>query len=380
MNGLTSHPFFPLRVTNTAMLPNILLLCKLAFIMLCMYGFVGIIDDPHIPFIEVLDQFHEIPTVFKVVCSVTFLTAGVFLLLNIRVRTMAFFLGITLLIVLLSSKSVFRNHLFILGSFFLLAGLSDRRQSPWLLYVQFSLIYLGAVINKIPQMDWWTGQFMDNWLRNARESQTYITIASSMPDMMFAKLLSWSSMFFEFIIALLVLNKKTHKLAVWTILIFHTLIYTLTLHRFGHFFEDIVLGLLIFLNWPKEKLWVAIDHERFTKVKKVLVSLDFNKHIIWSKDSPKLASHWFEIRTPEEVAFNWSGIRIFLLYNSNFYILLFGLDFFSRYITRSLFDTEIMHITQVIIIWTGILFFLPMLWENKKQWTKNEKKKTVYRY
>tara|TARA_R110000744_G_scaffold175963_1_gene294807 strand:+ start:4163 stop:5290 length:1128 start_codon:yes stop_codon:yes gene_type:complete len=368
ISSLTSQQFFPLRVTNTAMLPNILLLCKLAFIILCLYGFVGSIDNPHIPFIKVLDQFHNIPNVFKVVCRVTFVTAGVLLLFNVRVRTMAFLMGITTLLVLLSSKPIFRNHLFILGCFFLLAGVSDRRHSPWLLYVQFALIYLGAVINKAPQMDWWTGQFMDNWLRNASENQTYITIASSLPDMMFAKLLSWSSMFIEFSIALLILNKKTQKIAVWTILIFHTLLYTLTINRFGHFFEDIVLGLLIFLNWPKEKLLVTIDDNRFLKLKKVLVNLNFNKHIIWSNDSPQLESNWFEIRTSEKVAFNWSGIRLFLMYSSNFYIFLFGLDFLSRFITRFLFNNEIMHMTQVIMIWSGILFFLPMLW--KKQKTK----------
>ena len=373
MNSLITQRFFPFRVTNTAMLPNILLLCKLAFIMLCLYGFVGDINDPHVPFIKVLDQFHKISNVFKVVCRVTFVTAGVLLLFNVRVRAMAFLMGITIVLVLLSSKPMFRNHLFILGCFFLLAGLSDRKHSPWLLYVQFALIYFGAVINKAPQMDWWTGQFMDNWLRNARENQTYITIASSLPDMMFAKLLSWSSMFIEFAIALLILNKKTQKIAVWTILIFHTLLYTLTIDRFGHFYEDIVLGLLIFLNWPKEKLWVAIDDKRFMKLKKVLVSLNFNDHIIWSKASPKLESNWFEICTTEKVAFNWSGIRLFLMYSSNFYIFLFGLDFLGRFTTRFLFNNEVMNMIQVTMTWAVLLFFFPMIWKNKKLKVTNEK-------
>jgi len=119
---------------------------------------------------------------------------------------------------------------------------------------------------------------------------------------------------------------------------------------------------------------VAIDDNRFMKLKKVLVSLNFNKHIIWSNDSPKLQSNWFEIRTSEKVAFNWSGIRIFLMYSSNFYIFLFGLDFLSRFITRFLFNYEIMHMTQVIMIWAGILFFLPMLWKKQKLKVKNEKK------
>ncbi|WP_299779664.1 HTTM domain-containing protein [uncultured Formosa sp.] len=366
INTLTTSVYFPLRVTNTAMLPNILLLCKLAFIMLCLYGFVGKMDDPYIPFLKVFDNFHVIPNVYKVMSQIIFVTAGVLLLCNVRVRTMAFLLGLITLLVLLSSKPIFRNHLFILGCFFLLAGLSNRLHDPWLLYIQFALIYIGAVINKTPQLDWWTGQFMDNWLRVARENQTYITIASWLPDLMFAKLLSWSSMCLEFTIAILILNKNTQNIAVWAILIFHTLLYTLTIHRFGHFYEDIVLGLLIFLDWPKDKLLVALDDNQFKTLKKALVSLNFNRHIHWSPDAPKLERHWFEIRISDKVAYNWNGIRTFLLYSSNFYIVLFGLDFFIRYTMRLLFNNEIMHITQIVVTWAGILFFLPMLWNALK--------------
>ena len=361
INTFTTSVYFPLRVTDTAMLPNILLLCKLGFIMLCLYGFVGKIDDPYIPFLTVFEHFQHIPNVYKVVTQNLFITAGILLLFNVRVRTMALLLGLTVILVLLSSKPVFRNHLFILGCFFFLAGLSDSKHDPWLLYIQFALIYIGAVINKAPQADWWSGQFMDNWLRYARENQTYITIASWLPDFMFAKLLSWSSMCIELTIAVLILNKSTQRFAVWAILIFHTLLYTLTLHRFGHFYEDIVLGLLIFLDWPKDKLLVAIDEHRFKGLKKLMVRLNFNTHIIYSSNTPKLDTHWLEIRTPETVTYNWSGLRTYLKYSSNFYILLFGLDFFTSYTVRLLFNNEIMQFTQVVITWAGLLFFIPLL-------------------
>ena len=357
---VTTSAFFPLRVVGTPMLPNILLLCKLAFVMLCLYGFVGCINEPHIPFLELFDQFRAYPNVFMLVIRLIFLLSGVLLLLNIRVRSMATLLGATLILVILSSKPVFRNHLFILGCFFFLAGLSNKKHDPWLLYIQFALVYIGAVINKTPQIDWWTGQFMDNWLGNARENQIYIFIAKFFPEMVFAKLLSWSSMLIELTIAILILNKKTHKLAVWIILIFHTLLYTLTAHRFGHFYEDIVLGLLLFLNWPKHSLKVFIDGQRLGFFSKIIQFFNFNKSFIWYNE-PFNQIYWFKISIDGETEINWNGLRRLLLYSSNFYVFLFGLDFLIRF----LFNGISMHIIQIVITWIGVLFFLPLLWNTK---------------
>lgn len=359
---VTTNEFFPLRVVGTSMLPNILLMCKLAFVMLCLYGFVGYINDPHIPFLKLFDQLRAYQNVFKLIMRLVFLLSGVLLLLNVRVRSMSILLGITIILILLSSKPVFRNHLFILGCFFFLAGLSNKKHDPWLLYVQFALVYIGAVINKIPQIDWWTGQFMDNWLGNARENHIYISIAKFFPEMVFAKFLSWSSMLSELTIAILILNKKTHKLAVWGILIFHTLLYTLTAHRFGHFYEDIVLGLLLFLNWPKHSLKIFIDNQKLDFFSKAVQFLNFNKSFIWH-DEPFNQVYWLKITINGKAENNWNGLRRLLLYSSNFYVFLFGLDF----LIRLLFNGISAHIVLIVITWMGLLFFLPLLWNTKRR-------------
>ncbi len=51
--------YFPLNFSVEGMQPNILLMCKLMFVMLILYGFVGYIEDPHVPYIP-----HSITWVF----------------------------------------------------------------------------------------------------------------------------------------------------------------------------------------------------------------------------------------------------------------------------------------------------------------------------
>lgn len=354
---ITTHAFFPFRMTGTAMRPNILLLCKLLFLMICLYGFMGYMNDPHIPFLRIFDRLRDFPGAFKLLTRSLFLVAGLLLLFNIRVRAMAIVLGLTIIVVILASKPVFRNHLFICGCFFFLAGLTNKNQDPWLLYLQLSIVYIGAVINKLLQLDWWNGEFMHYWLATARENLFYISVAKALPEMAFAKFLSWSSMLIEFTIALLILNKKTHKIAVWLILIFHSLLYTMTMHRFGHFYEDIVIGLLMFINWPKEALLIQIDERRFPLLKKGISAVDFNRNIIWSHD-PMEQTNWFEIQTAGKKESNWNGLRRFLIYSTNFYIVLFGLDFFVRFLFNG-FTMDVIHLTTT---WIVVLFFLPMLW------------------
>lgn len=329
--------------------------------MLCLYGFVGYINDPYVPFLPFLDKFHDIPGVFKTSMRAAFLISGTLLLFNVKVRTMALILGGSTLLVILSSKPVFRNHLFICGCFFLLAGLTHKKHRPWLLYVQFSLVYLGAVINKVPQLDWWTGQFMHNWLANARANEVYTAIAGCFPEMVFAKFLAWSSMLIELAIALMILNAKAHKAVVWSILIFHSLLYTLTAHRFGHFYEDIVLGLLIFMVWPKENLQLAFNETKIPYLRGYLRTLNFNRNFDFAT-TPLETGNWMALRLSNRFYTNWSALRRLLLYSSNFYFFLFCFDFFIRFLLNGLS----MHLVQIVITWVALFFFLPMIWNDKK--------------
>jgi hypothetical protein len=355
---LFNYRYSPLNFNVDGMQVNILLMCKLLFALLCVNGFIGYIEDPYIPFIVFLDVFNDYPGIFITLMKSLIVGTGVFLFFNYRVRFMSILLGLSVIIILLSSKSLFRNHLFICGCVFLLAGLTNKEDAPWLLYVQLSLVYFGAVLNKVFQLDWWTGQFMYNWLFNARENETMIFLSNFVPALTMAKILSWSSLLIETSIAILILIKKLRVYAVWFILVFHTLLYTLTAFRFGHFYEDIVIIALIFLNWPKNELLLKSKYKFFSELK----TYGLLPYVAVENSSNESASLFVQAESMSY--YNWNAIRKLLLYNTNFYLVLFFIDILIRY----LFNGFLMDLFHIGLVWVFVIFFFPLL---KKQISQN---------
>ena len=264
------------------------------------------LNDPFLPFLPFLDVFNDVPGVLKITQRFLFVVAGILLWFNYRVRLMAIILGLVVVFALLGSKPMFRNHLFIVGCIFLLSGLSNKNTKPWLLFWQLSLVYFGAFINKVVQIDWWDGQFMHNWLVNARQNIPYISVSQLLPDMLLAKLISWLSMALEFSIAVMLLFRKTHFRAFWLIVLFHGLMYTMVLFRFGHFMEDILLMLLIFLNWPKQYILAHYREDGLHLLIRFLKLLNFNRQINYQV---KQLGHgaWLRTEINEVPLSNWSA-------------------------------------------------------------------------
>jgi len=349
--------YFPWRTDNTSMRPNVLLMCKMFFLLLLINGFLSYISDPFIPFISVMDLLNEYPNVFKYSIRFLFLVAGILLLFNYKVRLMASIIGISIIVTILSSKPIFRNHLFICGCAFILAGLSDKNKDPWLLYIQLSIIYLGAVTNKIFQIDWWSGQFMHNWLFIARENATYSFLSDLFPQGYLSKMISWSSIFAEIIIGILLLFKKKHVLAVWLIIIFHTILFSITAFRFGHFFEDILIFLLVFLKWPKDQIEVSYQYGKLRILRNFCSIINWNKQVVWTPVKLN-KNEWLSVNISGRVTTNEVGLRSVLLYSPGLYVFLLFVDS----VIRILFLHPIEHIIFIILFWGGILFFIPIKW------------------
>ncbi|MEH6680163.1 MAG: hypothetical protein V7724_06415 [Sediminicola sp.] len=346
--------FFPWRMEGTSMLPNVLLMCKLMFILLMAHGFYGYIADPFLPFFQELDFFGKYPGIYEAVMKTLFLVSGTLLLLNFQVRAMAIIAGITILMVLLSSKPLFRNHILICGCALFLAGLSDREKDPYLLYVQLSIVYLGAFTNKVFQMDWWTGQFIHNWLYTVSQNHLYIFASDLFPNSYFSKGLSWLSMLFEVVIGILLFFKRRHYLVVWLIIIFHGTLFSITTFRFGHFLDDILIYLLVFANWPVGRMSVeySFSHRRILG------------HFLWAINWERRIEHtpaqmegklWLKVMTDDKDCFNWDGVRNLLLNSPSFYITIFVLDL----LIRVFFEQPFQHIAQLMILWGSLIFFLP---------------------
>lgn len=337
---------------------NLLIMCKLMYLLLLMHGFYGYLDEPFLPFLTIFEVAEAYPGIFGGTLKIGFLLSGTFLLLNYRVRWMSLMLGMVILLALLSSKPLFRNHLFICSAAFILAGLSEKNRTPWLLYVQLSLVYFGAFTNKIMQADWWNGQFMDNWLLAHHAAPLYGQARDLFPDLLLARILSVSSMLVELLIATLLLYKKKHKIAVWFILIFHTLLFSVTEFRFGHFFEDILIYLLVFLDWPKERVIATRKAGRLRFLEIMSSTLNWNREIEWEQQ-PMESRAWLQIACNNKQISNMKALRALLLYSPGFYFVLFLTDSLIRY----LFLHPMEHYISMILFWGGLVFFLPIRWD-----------------
>ena len=82
--------------------------------------------------------------------------------------------------------------------------------------------------------------------------------------------------------------------AVWTILLFHTMLYTLTGWRFGHFFEDILIYLLVFSSWPDNTIHISLKASTPAWMVNVLYITNWNRQFrIQKKVMEPL--HWLSV-------------------------------------------------------------------------------------
>lgn len=315
----------PWRVMGTDMAPQVLLMGKLLFALLLIHGFSGKIGDPFIPFIPAMDALGTVSGTFGTLLSAAFWSAGFLLLMNVGVRRVSVVLGVVLLTVLISSKPAFRNHIFICGCYFLLAGLHRRGETPWLLFAQMSVIYFGAFLNKALDPAWHSGAFMHNWLLTARENPFYEALYPGLPGLTLARVLSWAAFLSEALMAVLFALPRTRSLAVWMGVAFHgSLFILLRGENFGHFLEDILIIYLVFLAWPRGRMRLSFSSGSGGRWSRLLAMLDWDRRI----DTGSLSEGSYqavELLTADGRRYaNVDALRAALKYSSGFYILLFA--------------------------------------------------------
>ncbi len=351
----------PAQVYGTPMHPSVLLMCKIFVIILYAHGFYGSITDPYIPFLRSLDVLNDYSGIFEYTLKTVFLMTSVLLLFNVKVRTNAKIIAVIVFVAILASKPIFRNHLFIIGCALLLAGLSNNKEKPWLIYYQLSLVYFGALLNKVMQVDWWTGQFMHNWLSNALGNTIYDSAASIFPGMLLAKVLAYSAMLAELIIAICILVPRLRFYGVCVILIFHTLLFTFTGETFGYFMEDILILLIAFALWPRDRFTLSFKPSTFSNILARMVKLfDFDNRIS-IKCSSEQASR-YSVNIEGEVYTNRLAIIKVLLYTSGFYFLILLAEMLIRY----LFNDTPKYVALLILFWILLIALAPILFQKLK--------------
>src|SRR5215813_3082203 len=152
----------PLRIDNTELPPNVLLLAKIIALAFIVTGQVRLLSWHFLPFLGGFERMGS-PTVFHWSLVAIFLGTALALFYNRHVRTCCLVLGGVILISLLSSRMYFENNRTYCACILLLAGLCTRGQKPWPIQLQVVLVYFGAALNKLLQQDWRSGQFFAFW-------------------------------------------------------------------------------------------------------------------------------------------------------------------------------------------------------------------------
>ncbi len=357
--------YYPWSCQSPEMNHNLLLMCKLLLLLLVFNGFYGYITDPYIPFFSLLDRFHAFPGLFEYSLKAIFLIAGFGLLFNVRVRTMAILLGLCTMLVLAGSKPVFRNHIFICGCIFLLCGLTKKDQYPWLLIVQFSLVYFGAALNKIVQLDWWNGQFMHNMLLHAFGNPYYELTHEWFSERWLARLISWGSIAFELSISVLLLFRKWHRTAFWSIVIFHASMFAFTGFRFGHFFEDALIYLLAFSAWPEGDIEIVLGTHKRKSLRKLVTLLNWNGQFRVINAATANAP-WLQIRFSNETQTGFRALGSLLRFTPATFIFLLFFDTAIQFLFGQYAPYPVkrygLYIITMSWLWGAILFYGYLWW------------------
>lgn len=362
-NKIISFLILPFKVYGTSMRPGVLMMCKIFVVLLIAHGFFGSITDSFIPFISSLDNLNQYPNLLEYFIKALFILGSTSLILNYKVRASAILIACSIFLGILASKPIFRNHLFIIGCVFFLSGLTSKEDTPWLLFFQLGLVYFGALLNKMTQIEWWTGQFMHNWLSVALENPVYNSWYESTSSLMLAKLMSYSAMLAELLIGFCLFVPKFRLYAITMILVFHTILFSFTGETFGYFMEDILIILIAFREWPEQPIQIDYRMSNFNNgLVNLIKLLDFDRRFTFNKRF-KAVGRGLSATNDFKFLHGKSLIVHTLLSTSGFYILILCLEMGIRY----LFNDFLKYIFLLGLFWILLLLLSPIFFDYLKK-------------
>jgi len=274
----------PLRMSGTALPPNLLMAAKLLALCYVLSGRLLVLPDGFLPFIPYLEHFNG-SDLYRYALQTIFVTAALALWTNRFVRISCLLVGSTLLLAIFSSESYYHNNLLYTGLFFVIAGLYDPRVGSLAFRAQLAVIYLGAGLNKLLDSDWRTGAFVQDWLRPPHypSGHIYGQLASLLPGFTASALLSWFAILSEFVLIPLLLVPRFVPLAILVGVSYHTGLVLLTGgSTFGMFWYALVATYVSLLHWPGGLVIRYNPEKRLHRIAhSVLIRVDPEKSMRW---------------------------------------------------------------------------------------------------
>lgn len=179
---------------------------------------------PYIPFVRYLDVLS--PKVFSTVCVTILLLSLGSIFLKYRLRLCSFLAGLSLIVVIISSKPVFSNTLLFTSCLFILTAFYNGKDN-WLIRIQLFLVYFGAGINKLFIKDWWGGHYFDYFLREVYNVPIYSSFIQE-GELMLASSLGICVIVIEILLAVLSLMPQRAELLYIIGFLFHLVMLIVT--------------------------------------------------------------------------------------------------------------------------------------------------------
>jgi predicted DCC family thiol-disulfide oxidoreductase YuxK len=240
------------------------------------------LPDPFLPFVPFFDLFHS-TALFRWALKIALLGSLGCLLFNRWVRTACAVAGSVFLIGMLASRPYFTNNRMFAGCVLFLLGLYQPRQKLPLLRLQIVLVYIGAAVNKLLDVNWRNGQFFQYWAGIYVKEPLYFWAASLLPEKGMALLMSWFTMIIECFLAVGFLLRRFWTKVIWLGLLFHGASVFLTNRTFGIFICAIPASYLAFAVWPEEPFTVLYDGDCgfCSRTRRFFERFDFGHKFNW---------------------------------------------------------------------------------------------------
>jgi hypothetical protein len=288
LRGFAGSSWNPLRVTDTALPPQLLLMAKLVVVGLVLRNYHLGFPDVFAPFFEWMEIFPA--PWYRRAFKVAFLVCGTALLFNRTVRINCLILGSLFLLGTLSSKVYYRNAKVFVGLLLFLTGLQERGKPPWMIWWQLAIMYFGAGLNKILEADWRTGQYFDYFLTEIYHSQAYAVIRDLLPGRWIARLMCWSIIALEIAAGVMFTIRRLQPAAVWLAACVHVGAALLVAGDYGIYVAAVLASYMSLLPWP-ERLDASVDTvSPWRRVKGFFGVLDQDAIINWREHSQGSAS------------------------------------------------------------------------------------------
>jgi hypothetical protein len=306
-------------VRGTELAPNLLLLAKIVVLAIVLQPPIPL-SSHFLPFVGWFDYLGS-PAAFHAALLIIFWTAAAALLLNFRVREACCVLGLTILVSLLASRTMYSNNFLYCGALLLMIGLERPGRTSWLLRLQVVLLYFGAGSNKLLDADWRSGQFFQNWYGHDRG--WYLRIAESLPPLALSRALSWATFCTELGIAAALLVRRAWPVVIWIVLAFHTALLVATGSTYHLFFYAATAAMLAFVEWPGTPLQVLYDARSLpvTRLRAWMQRLDLENSFVW-RVRPAGDASALRVTAGSTHSTNFTALKMLVLYNPRTYFTL----------------------------------------------------------